>query len=495
MRLRLALCLLLAAAPGCDSTGDSPFAGLDGPPGAAGQAAPPVGGPGAPGGGPAAPGGGPPAPPGGGPAPTDPDALVVAVRERLADAGVTPIPAAPTVAPALFELGQALAFDKELSGNRDISCMTCHHPSLGTDDDRTLPAGTGANGLGAARSHPDGVHVPRNAPALFNLHAFPTMFWDSRVAMAGPGGQGAPGGLTTPAGGAITPAMAQVFAHGVVSAQAMFPVTSAVEMRGEPGENELADLSADDLTGIWAGLMHRLGAIPGYVSRFEAAYPGSDFDDMTFAHAANAIAAFEVAGFESRGSPFDRFVAGDDAALSLRELQGALAFFDSGCARCHRGPTLSDFAHHNTALAQLGPGVGDGPQGDDDFGRQGVTGDGQDRWAFRTTPLHNVELTGPYGHAGQLEGLDDIVRHYANPAQALRTYEVTDHVADASLHDTVLGNTEAIIDRIAPQLRGPQNLRDPDGIVAFLTSMTDPEALDLSHLVPASVPSGLPVAD
>jgi len=425
--------------------------------------------------------------PGFGPDGPAPGNLVADVRQRLDRAGVDPLEAAPTVSAALFDLGQALAFDKILSGNRDLSCMTCHHPSLGSDDDRTLPAGAGATGLGSARRHPDGVHIPRNAPALFNLHSYETMFWDGRVEVDG-------GGLRTPAGSAITPTMKAVFDHGVVSAQAMFPVTSAAEMRGLPGSNELANLADDDFAGIWAGLMTRLGDVPTYRQMFEAAYPGESFNSMTFAHAANAIAAFEVAGFESRGSPLQAFLAGDDGALDATELRGAQAFFRADCDECHAGEQLSDFDHHNTGLAQLGPGAGHGPGGRDDYGREGVTGRTQDRYRFRTTPLHNVELTGPYSHAGQLQDLDDVIDHYDRPDRALRDYRVTAHVDDASLHGTVLDNVDAVLGRLSNDLEnGP--VRERDEIVRFLQSMTDPDALDLRHLVPASVPSGLPVAD
>ena len=206
------------------------------------------------------------------------------VRERAAEHGIEALPAAPDVRPELVELGRLLAFDKILSGNRDISCLTCHHPTLGTGDARSLPVGTGGEGLGMGRTHPEDVRIPRNAPALFNLHAFPSMFWDSRVEFD------ADGELVTPAGDALTDDMEATFEFGVVSAQAMFPVTSRDEMRGQPGENELADLEDDDFKGIWSGLMARLGSVGEYVDLFEAAYPGTEFDDMTFAHAANAIA-------------------------------------------------------------------------------------------------------------------------------------------------------------------------------------------------------------
>src|ERR687897_3023791 len=64
------------------------------------------------------------------------NALAAEVRQLTAGRRIGPLEPAPFVRPALAHLGQALAFDKILSGNRDISCMTCHLPSLGTGDFR-----------------------------------------------------------------------------------------------------------------------------------------------------------------------------------------------------------------------------------------------------------------------------------------------------------------------------------------------------------------------
>ncbi len=465
----------------------------------------------------------------GDPGPGDDD-LIGQVRARMADQGIDPLPPAPAVSEPMVALGQSLAFDKILSGNENISCLTCHHPLTGSDDDRALPRGEGGVGLGAARQ--GGPIVPRNAPALFNLHTYETMFWDGRVQRL------RDGSLRTPAGDHITPQMEAVFDHGIVSAQAMFPVTSHEEMRGLAGDNELADIPDDDFTAIWAALMQRLGEVPEYVEMFEDAYPDTRFEDMTFAHAANAIAAFEVVAFESRDSPWERFVGGDDEALDAEQLQGARLFFDN-CARCHSGPAFSDFRHHNTGLAQFGPGTGAGPNGNDDYGREQVTGDARDRYAFRTTPLFNVELTGPYGHAGQFAELDDHIAHYINPAGSLRDYDVQEHVDEEVLWPTVLDNLDAILDTLSGRTAarfgaggGPGGPGGPGGapppppgeaggappppgggapppggagggptgdevrlIERFLVSLTGDSATDLSALVPDRVPSGLPVED
>jgi len=78
--------------------------------------------------------------------------LIREVRELVAEHGFEPLPNPPPVRRDLVTLGQALAFDKVLSGNRDIACMTCHLPEMATGDARTLSIGEGGDGLGSART-------------------------------------------------------------------------------------------------------------------------------------------------------------------------------------------------------------------------------------------------------------------------------------------------------------------------------------------------------
>jgi len=417
------------------------------------------------------------------------------LRALIADNNVAPMEAPPEISDELYRLGQALAFDRVLSGNRDVSCMTCHHPAVGSDDDRHLSLGVGGVGLGQERT--DGQLIARNSQPLFNLHLFQNMFWDGRVEIA-PNGE-----YLTPAGDHLTSEMTAVFDFGVVSAQAMFPVTDALEMRGAPGSNELANLEDGDFTGIWAGLMARLAEYPEYVTMFEQAYPGKSFADMSFAHAANAIAAFEIRGFDTRDSPWNRFVAGDDNALSAVSVETGILFYKVGCGKCHSGAATSDFKFHTLALAQFGPGKGHGPGGLDDYGREGVTGDPGDRYDFRTPPLFNVELTGPYGHAGQFTRLDKHIQSYTNLELWRRKYPASSLVNDA-LWPTLIDNQEAAFAAIEEEFRVADIFaigeEDSESVIAeikdlerFMSMFTDDRARDMSDLVPASVPSGLAV--
>jgi cytochrome c peroxidase len=413
------------------------------------------------------------------------NALAADVRQLTAGRGITALGEPPHVRPALVRLGQALAFDKILSGNRDISCMTCHLPGIATGDGRSLSIGQGATGLGPARVHPQGLFIPRNSPSLFNMFALKSLFWDGRVS------QDDAGTFHTPAGAALTPAMTQVFEFGAFSAQPLFPVLSREEMRAFSG-NELAAIGDDHQAQIWAALMVRLGGIREYRRMFEAAYPGTRFDQMTFAHASNAIAGFVTAKLGFNNSPWDRFLAGNNRAMTQVQLLGAKDFMTARCSICHNGPALTDNLFHNVALAQFGPGKGDGPSGRDDFGRMRETGVSTDQYAFRTPPLRNVELTAPYGHDGAFFSLREFVDHYSESALKLQHYNANQ--LETALQGTVLPTFSDILATRDPLLTGvvfaPQTV---DEVTEFMKALTDPAARNLQRIVPGRVPSGLPV--
>ncbi|HKW12202.1 MAG TPA: cytochrome c peroxidase [Gemmatimonadaceae bacterium] len=415
-----------------------------------------------------------------------PSSTAQLVRLMAAGRGIVPLPKAPRVRPKLVRLGQALAFDKILSGNRDISCMTCHLPAFATGDGKSLSVGQGGIGLGPTREHPNGVFIPRNAPPLFNLNAMMHLFWDGRVSVD------AAGTFHTPAGDQLTPGMTRVFEFGAISALGLFPVTNRSEMRAALGDNEIANISDDDLTGIWAALMRRLGAIPKYRRMFEEAYEGTKFDDMNFAYASNAIAGFIVDRFTFANTPWDRFLDGNDHALSDEQLAGAQTFLTLKCSICHTGATFSDEQFHDVAVAQIGPGEGDGPTGRDDFGRLRVTGDASDLYRFRTTPLRNVELSGPYGHNGAITTLRAFVEHYSESDTKLFAYDVTQ--LEPRLQGTLLNTQTAILAQRDTLLNGVV-LTDAlvDQLMAYMSALTDNAARDLSKSVPKRVPSGLPI--
>ncbi|MCF7765193.1 MAG: cytochrome-c peroxidase [Verrucomicrobia bacterium] len=404
-------------------------------------------------------------------------------------------------------LGNLLFFDKELSGNRNISCATCHHSMSDTGDGLSLPAGEGAQGLGVTRNTGIGAdaiyeRVPRNAPPVFNLGAkiFTVMFHDGRV-QADPSH---PSGFRTPAGDNFPAGL-----DNALAAQAMFPVTSAAEMAGQAGENAIADAAAiGDFAGpggVWELLGQRLRAIPEYVELFKQAYPGriNDAAQVTYVDAANAIAAFEAVAWRADQSPFDSYLRGDRDVLSLRQLKGMKLFYGkAGCSGCHSGKFQTDLEFHSICVPQVGPGKGDGPGQHEDFGREKVTQNPEDRYRFRTPPLRNVALTAPYGHDGAFGTMEAMIRHHLNPPVSLQNYDPSQLVLprradldaldllahlDLSLRSAMLESNEL----------EPSSLDDEEiaQLVAFLGALTDPNSVDLRLDVPLSVPSGLPMVE
>jgi cytochrome c peroxidase len=442
------------------------------------------------------------------------------------------------------ELGRMLFFDKILSGNKNISCATCHHPALASGDGLALPLGEGAMGLGIDRqpgSDPAASvagRVPRNSPGLFNLGAeeFERLFHDGRVE-------------TDPHGyfeaGFVSPAKWKLPAglDNPLAAQAMFPVTSPMEMAGNKGENAIADAislnNAAGKGGVWELLAERLQSIPAYVELFRRAYPEEvdQAEDVTFVLAANALGAFEAVAFRADDSPFDRYLRGDAGSLSGNQKEGMLLFYGkAGCSACHSGKFQTDHEFHAIAMPQIGPGKADGRDPSywnetginavlEDFGRGRVTVRPEDNYKFRTPSLRNVATTGPWSHAGAYDTLEATVRHHLDPVGSLHSYdpgsanlpplgEVIELTASGSRlsqgfmpvsrrrefdkQDTWVQQNDALRQRIADANElAPVDLSDREvrALVAFLEALTDPIAARLDSLVPSVVPSGLPVED
>lgn len=417
------------------------------------------------------------------------------LRGELQRAGVGPLDPGPAAPEELVLLGQFLFFDKEISGNRDIACATCHHPSLVTGDALSLSIGTKAEGgIGPFRElGPGRPFIPRNAPEVFNRGsgAWTSMFWDSRVELT------ADGRILSPAGGILPAGL-----PNVLSVQAMFPVTSRDEMRGRVGDldvfgdvNEMALIADDDLPAMWATLMERLLSIPAYELLFAAAYPDTPSEELGFEHAATAIGAFEAAAFTFLDSPWDRYVAGETYALDESAKRGALVFFGDGrCWKCHSGSLLTDQQHHNIGVPQLGPGKA--PHAPFDLGRARETNRTPDLFAFRTPPLRNVVATGPWMHNGAYTTLEGAVLHHLDAVGALLSYDASQ--LDPRLQGTVMndaGTIEMILKTLDPQMHEPIELSEEQivDLFAFLESLTSPSLVDIEATIPPFVPSGLPV--
>jgi cytochrome c peroxidase len=405
--------------------------------------------------------------------------------------------------PAKVELGRLLFFDKILSGNRNISCATCHHSLTDTGDGLSLGVGEGGAGLGMARDTGSGSHsiherVPRNAPPVFNLGArqFRRMFHDGRVEVHGT----EPSGFRSPADTDLPMGL-----DNVLAAQAMFPVTSPTEMAGQDGENNIATAAvAGNLPGVWELLAARLRANQTYVDLFKMAFEEVESaNDITYVHAANAIAAFENKAWRSDNSPFDRYLRKERKAMSPAAKKGMRLFYGRArCNDCHSGKFQTDHRFHAVAMPQIGPGKGDGQDGHEDFGREQVTGNSRDRYTFRTPTLRNVAVTGPWGHDGAYNTLRQMVRHMLKPVPSMHSYDpdqaVLPYRSDLDQIDFLVLEDPAAMAAIADSCElEPVSLSEGevDRIMDFLWALTDPASVDLRDDVPGGVPSGLPLAD
>jgi len=243
--------------------------------------------------------------------------------------------------PAKLLLGRMLFFDARLSRSGTISCNSCHNlNTFGQDFEATSP--------GHAKKLGD-----RNSPTVFNAAGHFRQFWDGR--------------------------------EPDVEAQAKGPVLN-------PVEHGLKD--AAEVEQILKG-------IPGYVAAFKRAFPKAGEKAITFDNFGKAIGAFERK-LVTPGA-WDRFLGGDDGALSNEEKMGARLFVEVGCISCHNGPLLG-----GTTYQKLGK-IKPWPRSDDP-GRKKVTGKAADLHVFKVPSLRNVAKTMPYFHDGKTVELGEAVK-------------------------------------------------------------------------------------
>ena len=358
------------------------------------------------------------------------------------------------------ELGRLLFWDPVLSGPMDVSCATCHHPDFAYADGRALSLGPGAVGLGPDRIGLNGGAIPvaqRNSPTLLNV-AFNGLDRRPRRPRGGPRFMPLPADLET-----VDPDRAPMFwdrRERGLEAQALLPLTIREEMRGDAYPEEVAVDS----------VVARLRAIPEYLSLFRKVYGEDAAIDAT--QVAQAIAAFERT-LVTRDSPFDRFLAGDEDALTTQQRRGLDEFNEADCSDCHRGPMLSDFNMHAEGVAEnpllAEPDAGDG------------------RFRFRTPSLRNVAVTAPYMHNGMLGTLEEVLAFYdrgrsENPNVSNRPRRRGD--------DDRRDETPATPGRLSGRFRGVDDMTNQqmEDIIAFLEALTDP---DFDRTIPERVPSGL----
>ena len=427
----------------------------------------------------------------------------------------------PDISSPEAQLGMKLFYSKALGGSLDTACVSCHHPMLGGGDGLSLSIGSNAldpDLLGPGRSHsptaPDYFYgsptVTRNAPSTFNVALYNRgMFWDSRVEAVG-------GGIITPdsryTGGFSLPL--DRAAVDIVSAQARFPVTSEVEMKGyEFEEDSERDAIREHLAARIGDYGIGLGelVVNQWLPEFQAVY-GSDLpveELITFERIVQAIGVYERSQLFV-DNPWHRYVRGDKGAISVAAKKGATLFLKTreeggaNCISCHTGDFYTDEDFHVVAMPQIGRGRGDGFTFDGDYGRQKVTRLDQDKHAFRTPTLLNIEVTGPWGHAGAYTSLEAVIRHYIDPFVAGEEYDFSQIDPLIYTRNTLPNTREAL--EVIRQNRDnnvltveniPLSDRDVADLKAFLLALTDPCVKQRECLSPwiadvnASGPDGL----
>lgn len=249
-----------------------------------------------------------------------------------------PNPADNPATPEKIALGAALFADVRLSGDQNRACASCHNPARGFTDGRRK-----------ARAR-DGSDLRRNTPALYNLAWAPHLYADGRAAS--------------------------------LEAQARSPITTAIE-----------------LGATFEAIAARLAADPATAKQFAAAFPSAP--QVSEANIVAALAAFERT-LISPETRFDRWVTGDDTALTDTERDGFSVFVGKGgCVGCHGGWRFTDDGFRDIGL----PG--------DDPGRSAITGASPELRQFKTPSLRELTRTAPYMHDGSLGNLRDVVNHYS----------------------------------------------------------------------------------
>ena len=430
--------------------------------------------------------------------------------------------------PKLAELGRLLFFDNAHSLHKDNTCAGCHAPANGFGDTQSIAIGVDNNRIVGPRRA--GPRNQRRSPMVINTAFFPALMWNGRfnAPSADPFDNSQGFLFPAPEGVIRFPAHDPVVKH-LLQAQAHIPPTELVEVAGFTGtagtissrfdqfdDTHGLNVPLPDGSGfrnepIRQAVLGILNGIPKYRTLFGEIFPtvagGAPIDFDMFGL---AIAEFELT-LTFADAPIDRFARGQRNAMSTPEKRGALLFFGkAGCVACHAvsgksNEMFSDFENRVIGVPQIAPffGVGeanmifDGPNEDEDFGLEQITGNPADRYKFRTAPLRNVALLPAFFHNGAFTTLEDAIRHHLDVFNSARSYDPKKARVDADLRMR-LGPIEPVLDRLDPLLHAPIDLTNAEfnDLVKFVgDGLLDSRAKknNLCDLVPNAVPSGEPV--
>jgi cytochrome c peroxidase len=260
-----------------------------------------------------------------------------------------------------------------------------------------------------------------------------------------------------------------------------------------------------------------INAIAEYRELFGQIYPSvADGNAIEFYMIGQVLAEFQLS-LTFATSPLDRYAQGERSALTAQQKEGAAIFFGkANCVACHAvaGPSnemFSDFKSHAAGIPPIAPvfGVGKGNvpfrdsdgvltlRGQYDIGMADISNLELDRFRFRTSPLRNVGLQANFFHNGAFNKLEDAVRYHLDAVQGAKTYDPKEHGVPVDLQNN-MGDFKFVLEHLAPQLKRMPRLSENElrALVGFLDQgLLDERAMpeNLRALIPASVPSGLPV--
>lgn len=390
---------------------------------------------------------------------------------------------------AQADLGRMLFFDRLIGLKLDNTCAGCHSPTNGFGDTQSIAIGIDNNNIvGPNRAGP---RNQRRTPMILNTAFYPRLMWNSRFVSNSGDPFDNSQGFTFPNPEGLT---LSAQPH-LMTAQAFIPPTERNEMAGFEFQG-----TNDDIRNA---VVKRLNDSPGYRQLFKRAFRLGKNDKIIYDDVADALAEFQIS-MTFANAPIDKFARGQKSALTRQEKKGALLFFGKAkCVQCHAvsgesNEMFSDFIPHVIGVPQIAPditnSVFDGPGGNEDFGLEQVTGNPDDRYKFRTSPLRNIGLQPAFFHNGAFTSLRDAVVHHLNVQRSAKQYTPTGRVATDLQGNS--GPIQPVLDRLDPLVQTPVVLSaiEIDDLVAFvrdglLDDRARPERLE--RLIPRDLPSGL----
>lgn len=376
---------------------------------------------------------------------------------------------------AKVELGKLLFHETALSmagvnshKQGTWSCASCHHADAGFKSGIKQGIGEGGSGFangGASRTLAENFTMASNdprfvpdvqpvtSPTILNTAYQDVMLWNGQF------------------GNAV---------DGIVNADLPMDVLAT---EGTPKAENARQLSGLEIQVVAGSAVHRM-KVSGdsiiqtndtYISMFSEAFPNGSEDVLE--DVSKAIAAYERTVLANQ-SPFQRWLAGDEDAMTEQELRGGAVFFgEANCSACHTGPALS--SRVNAPANEIFFAIGFADFADDDpqitgtvdeatsKGRGGFTKRSEDDYKFKIPTLYNLKDTQVFGHGGSFSSVREVVE-YKNAA-------VSQKDLPASTLDyrfVPLGLSD----------------KDIDDLVVFLeNALHDP---NLKRYVPDTLPSG-----